>query len=244
MINPKIDRFIIALFVIVFILTVLSFSMGSVITTKKIVNATIVIENRTFIYERHPRGVVPMFFFNPSVERRVFMGNVSAQITMIIYINPLSNASTEFYNTVFPDIKRDFIDTGVVRYYHKNLITEEDIRSNSMNVAYAVWMECINAISPDKYWTFYDKLFKIKPNNTREILGELGINDKDFEYCISHNYFEDVKDDIQETEEFGINIIPTIYLGIKGRDNMVLLGIVSYDRLRREIKFASSRIGV
>ncbi len=242
----KSNRLIIWGFVFVLTLSLVSFVMGIHMTAKRsqrTINKSLPGGNYSIVYHGITRSMLPKFFFYPSIKGRQRMGSQSAQITMIAYLNPMTKASRDFQSKILPLIKRDFIDKGVIAYYPKNLITKSDLTNNAKNVLYAAWLECAGETAPGKYWLFYNKIFKTLPNNASLLIKELNISPSSFDRCMGKESFNTINQDVYEVEEFGINIAPTVYIGIKGKANSIIRGTPSYSYIKRVIKFVETRIG-
>lgn len=81
-------------------------------------------------------------------------GNPDAPVTLIEYASPSCPFCKRFHETVFPGFKRDYIDTGKVRY----IIREFPIGRTSGQAAIA-----LRCIAPEKYLDLLGRLFAEQP---------------------------------------------------------------------------------
>lgn len=159
----------------------------------------------------------------PSLEGRSFYGNESADITLVVYSNPLSVSGKAFQNTTLPLILNNYVHTGQVKLYHKYHLTNEDFTSQNENFIYAKTLECINKGYSEKYYSVLFKGEAVPPCNATNI---------------------ELSSLILEVENFGMAAVePRIYLGINGGDYTIIEGIPSTDRLNALIRDYQTRLG-
>ncbi len=242
--SHKPDKRAVIIFAVVFVLVTIAVSFGAAKTYyKKAGKEAISVGGYKINYEPYQKSIFPKLFFSPNIDGRQATGLKNAKLTFVVYLNPGSSASRDFHENIFPQLKKEFIDTGIISFYPKNFVTEDEVEKDSLNVAYALWLECISDIKPEKYWEFYDNLFKTQPDNPALILKDIGISGDDFDYCMRSSMFAHLKEDIKEVEDFGINIVPAVYIGVNGKDNTIIQGTGDYAQLRRAILFASAKVG-
>lgn len=172
----------------------------------------------------------------PNLEGRQYYGNGNASIKIIAFADMSSENSKEFISKIFPALKQDFIDTGKARFYHKHYITADDYKEKSKTYLNAKELQCMNFIDKEKYYTFY---FDIIAGNqdTGNLVNKHGIPKQLFYYCMEKQNFEELLEDMSETENFGIvGVNPRFYIGIGDNDYTVVDGIPPYSKFKRVIR--------
>jgi|GEM_PF-2111783 len=180
---------------------------------------------------------------NPVIGGRSYYGYENASITMVGYLDPSSDSSRFFINEIFPQIEEDFISTGKIRFYNKNYITEDDIKKRNERFIYSQSQLCFRKLNAEKLYNFYFGLFSIEAADVLGLADRYGVSKDELYRCMEEEEFEEIKQDIAETKTFRIAGDPRFYIGLMGRDNTVLEGVPSYERLRKEIKDYQAMIG-
>jgi len=178
------------------------------------------------------------FYFtsDPKIENRAYIGSSDAPITIIAYIDLQSDVSQEFISDIFPDLKKDYIDTGIARYYHKNFITIEDYQQKNERFIYAKYLICFIDQEKD-YYRFYLDLFNVSnPDEILDLAENYNISDVGIKECVKKEEFIEIIEDISEVENAGMSLNPRFYIGLFGKDNIIIEGIPSYRKFIRSIK--------
>lgn len=89
--------------------------------------------------------------FAPSPLSEMAWGEPNAPVTIVQYASLTCPHCRNFHMTVFPELKRDYIDTGKVRY----ILREFPIGKTSGNATIA-----LRCAPPDKYLTLYGKFME------------------------------------------------------------------------------------
>jgi hypothetical protein len=179
---------------------------------------------------------------NPSIASRPAYGNPNASVTMLAFLDIDSETSKKFIMDIFPKLKQDFIDTGKIKYYHKNYITSEDYKVKNNRYIYATTLSCIKMLKEDSYYDVYFELFK-NSSNISSVVSKYNVSVDNFTYCLQNNEFDEIKEDMSEVENFGIPFGQKFYIGYTANYNTGLDGIPSYTTFRRTINEYQMRIG-
>ena len=159
-----------------------------------------------------------VFTFSNAEIKRIFSGNKNAKITIIVYESLTCSHCADFHKNVFPQLKKDFIDTGIAKIEFRHFPLD---------------MAAFNA----------SKISQCKPNQSLEILESLYANqqswvkgnsidqindnlknflkikgfDLDFDKCIKNEEIENfvLNDRIEGAKNFKINATPTIIINNK-----------------------------
>ena len=147
--------------------------------------------------------------------KRIVSGNQNAKITIIAYESLTCSHCANFHKDVYPSLKKDFIDTGLVKI---------EFRHFPLDIA-ALNASKISLCKQDQSLEILEKLYSNQPawikgkgieevnNNLKEFLKKAGF-DIDFEKCINNKEIEDyvLNDRIEGTKNFKVNSTPTIII--------------------------------
>ena len=147
--------------------------------------------------------------------KRIVSGNQNAKITIIAYESLTCSHCANFHKDVYPSLKKDFIDTGLVKI---------EFRHFPLDIA-ALNASKISLCKQDQSLEILEKLYSNQQawikgkeieevnNNLKEFLKNAGF-DIDFEKCINNKEIEDyvLNDRIEGTKNFKVNSTPTIII--------------------------------
>ena len=147
--------------------------------------------------------------------KRIVSGNQNAKITIIAYESLTCSHCANFHKDVYPSLKKDFIDTGLVKI---------EFRHFPLDIA-ALNASKISVCKQDQSLEILEKLYSNQQawvkgkeiedvnNNLKEFLKNAGF-DIDFEKCINNKEIEDyvLNDRIEGTKNFKVNSTPTIII--------------------------------
>ena len=149
---------------------------------------------------------------------RIEVGNKDAKITIIAYESLTCSHCADFHKNVYPQLKKDFIDTGLVKIEFRHFPLDI-IAFNASKIA-----QCKNDGGSEILEILYANQQKwVKGNNAGEandnlekFIEEQGIN-IDFKRCITDKRIEDfvLNDRIEGSKEFKVNATPTIIINNK-----------------------------
>lgn len=122
----------------------------------------------------------------------IALGSPQAKVTLIEYASVMCPHCAEFHETIFPELKRKYFDTGKVRYVFREFATEP------REFAYAGFMiaRCVGT-TPGKYYDMLGVLFTqqraiyeaARANQGREKLLEIarsaGMSEEQFNACVT-----------------------------------------------------------
>ena len=155
----------------------------------------------------------------------IFYGNASAPISIITYSGFTCSACKKYYNEIFLQIEKEYINKNKVKYYHKTFLSKADLKNNNTEFKLSNALFCVKQRNPAKYWEFYKLLFS---KNVAEIESQ----DCGFDNEIDERIF------------FGINEQPTIIVGINGRQNTLIYGLPTWHKLNKTIRQKEIFLGV
>ena len=168
--------------------------------------------NKLFLF------LILIFGLNTSANaeiKRIVSGNQNAKITIIAYESLTCSHCANFHKDVYPSLKKDFIDTGLVKI---------EFRHFPLDIA-ALNASKISLCKQDQSLEILEKLYSNQQawikgkeieevnNNLKEFLKNAGF-EIDFEKCINNKEIEDyvLNDRIEGTKNFKVNSTPTIII--------------------------------
>jgi len=84
-------------------------------------------------------------------ENMPYLGREDAPITLIAFSDPLCPGCKTFFDTVEPDLRTKYIETGLVKVYHWPMVIDASISMRALRAMYC-------AKDQDKYWEYRDVL--------------------------------------------------------------------------------------
>ena len=205
-----------------YVIVVGFFSYNSITKRNPFLNEKISSKDIEYLYNLYIKR-------NPLKKGKLIYGNENASVSIIAFLDPTSDDSKYFLKKVFPSIKKEFIDTGKIKYYHKNYLTFKDIREGTDRFIYSAALYCIGA--KENYIDMFDEFDDIKEFKSKyNILGE----------CLNNN---DLMLNSIEVENFRLVTGQTFYISVEGADTKIITGVPQYTRFRRIIKNRELAIG-
>lgn len=157
------------------------------------------------------------------------LGNKDAKITMIEFSDFQCPFCKSFYDETFSQIKKDYIDTGKVRFAFRHAPLE--IHPNAPKASEG--SECAN--DQKKFWQYHDALFEQYdswanetpenlPTKLTAIAEGLGLDSASFSECLnSGKHSEKVTKDAADGVAAGATATPTFFVNGK-----ILVGALPY----------------
>jgi protein-disulfide isomerase len=145
-------------------------------------------------------------------------GEKTAKLTIVEFMDYQCPLCGRHFRDVLPQIERDYIGTGKVRYVLLDY-PGELVHPNAMKAAQAA--RC--AGDQGKFWEMHDRLLAnqgaLKPNDLPEHARALGLDVPRFEQCVDSDRFEDeIRSDIDTGLKAGVRATPSFYLGSAEQD--------------------------
>ena len=166
------------------------------------------------------------------------LGVKTAPLTMVEFTDYQCPFCQRFHTTSFSELKKNYIDTGKLRFYSRDLPL--DFHPNAMRAAQAA--RC--AIEQGKYWQIRDVMGanpdKLDLEHLVAFAADLKMDTDSFRACVtSEKYKSAVQSDVVEAMKIGANGTPTFVVGKstpEGVDGEVMVGAMPFpmfdDRLK------------
>jgi len=164
--------------------------------------------------------LILVFFFGSvnisSAEvNRIKVGNKNAKITIIAYESFTCSHCADFHKDVYPLLKKDYIDTGLVKieFRHFPLDVAALNASKISQCKTGKGLEILNSLySNQKEWVKGNTVEEVN-KNLKTFIKNQGF-ELDFEGCLNNKKIEDyvLNDRIEGMKNFKINATPTIII--------------------------------
>ena len=159
------------------------------------------------------------FLTNINAEQnRIASGNVDAKITIIVYESLTCSHCADFHKNVYPLLKKDFIDKGIVKIEFRHFPL--DIAAlNGSKIAQCKKEESLEILDTlylnQKSWVKGDSIDELNVN-LKKLLNEKGFK-INFEKCINDKEIEDyiLNDRIEGVQKYKVNATPTVIINDK-----------------------------
>ena len=153
--------------------------------------------------------------------KRISVGEKNAKITIIAYESLTCGHCADFHKNVYPSLKKDFIDKGLVRIEFRHFPLDiaafnaskigqcnNDNNVDVLNILYSGQKKWARGNTPEEATIYLKKFLKNK-----------GVN-VDFEKCLNDKAIEDfvLNDRIEGVKKFKVNATPTIIINDKKFD--------------------------
>ena len=166
--------------------------------------------------------------------QQIYEGNKDAKVTIITYESLTCSHCADFHKNVYPQLKKEFIDTGLVKIEFRHFPLDM-AALNASKIA-----QCNNdgksdllhfLFSNQKKWAI-GKTVEVANENLKKLLKDENIS-IDFEKCTNNKNIEDyvLNDRIEGVKKFKVNATPTIIINNKKFDKTL-----NYKNLKKSIE--------
>jgi len=166
--------------------------------------------------------------------QRIYEGNQDAKVTIITYESFTCGHCADFHKNVYPQLKKEFIDAGLVKIEFRHFPLDM-AALNASKIA-----QCNNdgksdilhfLFSNQKKWAIGETV-ETANENLKKLLKDENIA-IDFEKCTNNKNIEDyvLNDRIEGVKKFKVNATPTIIINNKKFDKSL-----NYKNLKKSIE--------
>ena len=152
---------------------------------------------------------------NAETINQIYEGNIDAKVTIITYESLTCGHCADFHKNIYPDLKKEFIDTGLVKIEFRHFPLDM-AALNASKIA-----QCKNDGKSDllhflflnqKKWVKGETVEDVN-KNLKKLLKDENI-DVDFDKCVSNKSIEDyiLNGRIEAVKKFKLNATPTIII--------------------------------
>jgi protein-disulfide isomerase len=141
------------------------------------------------------------------------IGSSRATVAVVEYSDYQCPYCREFYDQVYPRLKKEYVETGIVQFVHKDLPLTS-IHPQALPAALAA--SC--AGQQKRFWPMHDALYAnhgaLSPELYHRLAHEFGLDEPKFRVCLADSSREQfVMRDTAEALRLGINGTPSFVLG-------------------------------
>ena len=205
--------------VLVILLVIAAFLIGVLFTKVQYLEKNqLAVNNPTAapIAQGQQAAPAPGAKVNVSAGHFPILGNKDAKVTIIEFADFRCPFCEQFYSQTEPQIIKDYVDTGKVKFTFRNFAFLGPASTVAANAS-----ECAN--DQGKFWDFYNYLYKNQPAETdttmyntdtlTQAAVSLGMNDGTFRSCLD-NKTDDAKaaKDMTDGQAAGVNGTPTFFI--------------------------------
>jgi protein-disulfide isomerase len=162
------------------------------------------------------------------------LGDPNAKVTVIEFADFRCPFCEQWFQTVEPNIMKDYVNTGKVKFYFRNYAFLGPASTLAAEAG-----ECAN--EQNQFWKFHDYMYKHQPdetdtsmytvNNLSKIAGNLGMDQSQFQSCLSSKkYATAVTKDLNEGSTAGVSGTPTTFI-----NGIPVVGAVPYSQIKQQI---------
>ena len=149
---------------------------------------------------------------------RIVSGQDDAKITIIAYESLTCSHCADFHNNIYPLLKKEFIDTGLVKIEFRHFPLDI-VALNASKISQCKQdqsLEIMMSLYSDQQAWIKGKTIEEANENLEKFIANKNFN-LDFEKCISDKKIEDfvLNDRIEGTKKFKVNSTPTIIINGK-----------------------------
>ena len=149
---------------------------------------------------------------------RIISGQDNAKITIIAYESLTCSHCADFHNNIYPLLKKEFIDTGLVKIEFRHFPLDI-VALNASKISQCKQdqsLEIMMSLYSDQQAWIKGKTMEEANENLKKFVKNKNFT-LDFEKCISDKKIEDfvLTDRVEGTKKFEINSTPTIIINGK-----------------------------
>jgi protein-disulfide isomerase len=180
---------------------------------------------------------VPSGPVNVAVGNYPPLGDPNAKVTVIEFADFRCPFCEQWFQTVEPNLMKDYVNTGKVKFYFRNYAFLGPASTLAAEAG-----ECAN--DQNQFWAFHDYMYKHQPDETdtsmytvdnlSKIAGNLGMDQSQFQSCLSSKKFADaVTKDLNDGSTAGVSGTPTTFI-----NGIPIVGAVPYTQIKQQIDTA------
>jgi protein-disulfide isomerase len=156
-----------------------------------------------------------------SVEGDPRLGNSSAKIGIVGFSDYQCLYCRDFHRKQFAQLKKEYLDTGVAQFIHKDL----PLRMHAQGVAAAMAAHCAGA--QGRFWDMHNSLFihqsQLGQDLYPELARKLNLDAAKFSACLEDQaYGQGIGQDIGVARRLGFTGTPSFLIGIVEGDTLIV----------------------
>ena len=154
-----------------------------------------------------------------SVDDDPVLGDKNAPVTFVEFVDYECPFCKRFFDETFPQIKKDYIDTGKIKLVMRDLPLSFHQNAHAESQA----AECAREQGGDEvYFKYHDEIFKRTTSNgtglaldqLSVIADDIGLNGFSLQSCLdSEKYKDEVDKDLADAAAYGADGTPSFFIG-------------------------------
>ncbi len=186
----------------------------------------------------------PVTVTNISIGNAPLLGSSVANVTVVEFSDFQCPFCASFFSNTLSELKKEYIDTGKVKFYYKHYPLDFHQNAKVASVA----SEC--AKEQGKFWEYHNTLLgnqtaweTLVGNNTvKKFEGyavDLGLDPNKFETCLDSLKYERIVDsDLEQGTMLGVTGTPAFFVGKEGKYTLIE-GAQPFESFRQAINEVS-----
>ena len=166
--------------------------------------------------------------------KRITSGNENAKITIIAYESLTCSHCADFHKNIYPQLKKDFIDPGLVRIEFRHFPLDA-AAFNASKIAQCNQLQSLEILESlyanQQEWVKGKTVIELN-ENLKKFINKEGYK-IDFEKCINDKKIEDfvLNDRVEGAKKYKVNSTPTIIINNKKFDKSL-----NYKNLKKSLE--------
>jgi protein-disulfide isomerase len=180
----------------------------------------------------------------PNTAGRPYVGNASAPVALIVYVNSDCAACRRFVNDTLPQLETDYVWPGTLRIYYKVALTRGDVENQSDEYARAAALDCIGTRAPQAFELAVRHSQSAAAVDAQTLISAANLTTDDVKKCQADGGQGRLIEDMAETETFGIaGGVPRLYFYLGGAFPQVYTGVPPYTDLQTALRAYERALG-
>ena len=185
-----------------------------------------------YVAEKSGRPAGPV---DVSIDDDPMKGDKKAPVTIVEFTDYQCPFCARYTLETLPQITKDYIDTGKVRYVLRDFpLGMHPDAASAANAA-----ECIRAQGgDDMYFDYHDVLFanqtELSPEKLKAYAADFNVNQNEFSTCVDNNeYAAEIQKDFSDGSQYGVQGTPAFFI-----NGMPFFGAQPYENFKAAIEEA------
>lgn len=202
---------------------------GTILYTNSKSGSNVVVNGNNQNQQPQPQPQQPTGPVKVSVDNDAVLGDKNAPLTMIEFSDYECPFCKRHFTDVYPQIKKDYIDTGKVKLVFRDFIAVPS--HNPLATSQAMAAECAREQGGDSvYYKYHDEIFKkttsggngMQVSQLATIATSLGLNATKLQQCLDSNKYKDeVEKDVAYGSTVGVSGTPSFFVGKSSADGVI-----------------------
>ena len=208
-------------------------AIGAGVATLSLYYSPLIGEHYSRIFPKTPISSKAII----STEGEPSLGSPKAPLTMVEFSDFQCPYCKIFHDEIFPKLKSEFIDTGKLRFIHKDY----PLPFHEQAQLAAESARC--SVNNASYWKAYSALYNsqncIECKGPVSIVSEANTGNPTYKACVKNRtYLNKIKANIAEARLIGVNGTPGFVIGptiLNGHRGMIIEGFMPWPEFRSKL---------